>query len=503
MADFVHEGTTTDTREAVESSVNEGENEQNSASEILAGDAESAKAVSSNGDAQEQGKNDESSNDVNVSNDDEDIGNDNDADDGDEDDEEEEEEDHEDDEDDDNEDDGPDVELGFFESDTESDDDEGDDDGSEAGALIQHEEGNWLRWDDGMAGGDGPVWLVEQAHENVSKDDVACPKCNSPMSFFLQVYAPLDGGDFKHAFHRTLYVFVCRKAECKAPAKVLRAQLPRVNDFYAENCGDEDAEVDLLFPRANLHQGGLELGPAFLQRRRIVTEPEPKKGATRCALCGRPATAKCVACKSVCYCSRDHQKKHWPQHKPTCKILREMPAHLRAEDGGSAAVGGQKDSGDATANSDDVYGRLGEDDAKLTQRNLAGIVAGKDETLRKKMQSYDKTFEAFQERVGRDPTQCIRYCRWPAPQTRKAPLWLSARDQCADVPACEACGAPRRFEFQILPQSLHFLRDLDMDFGTICIYTCTRSCALASPASLCAEFAFVQHPDAHCLVADA
>mmetsp|Transcript_7467 Transcript_7467/g.14774 ORF Transcript_7467/g.14774 Transcript_7467/m.14774 type:complete len:490 (-) Transcript_7467:344-1813(-) len=427
----------------------------------------------------------------------------NDNEEGDEEDEDDEEDDEdEDEEDEEDDDDDLEVELGFFESDVEEEDEDGDDDKSEDDGqpLILHEDGNWLRWDDGMAGGEGPNWLVEGAQQNVKVEDLACPCCKDPMSFFLQVYAPLDGENFEHAYHRTLYVFVCRKPDCKAPAKVYRAQLPIVNDFYAEECGDEDEEVDIKVPRANPPNGGLELGPSFAMRKRIVTEPEPKKGAPKCGYCGRGATAKCVACKSVYYCCREHQKKHWKTHKATCKILRNMPAHLRPDSDDAAANNSNK--AEAEQDPDEIYGRAGDDDPKLTQRALANIAAGKNSQMRKKMHAYDKTFESFQERVGRDPTQCIRYCRWPATNARGAPLWLSSRDRCTDIPVCEHCGAQRKFELQVLPQSLHFLRDLDMDFGTICIYTCSNSCKLDSPESLSPEFAFVQHPDAHCLLND-
>ncbi len=56
-------------------------------------------------------------------------------------------------------------------------------------------------------------------------------------------------------------------------------------------------------------------------------------------------------------------------------------------------------------------------------------------------------------------------------------------------PPCERCGAPRAFEFQVMPQLLNYVLDTDgsagttqaadLDFGTIAVYTCTRSCELA------------------------
>lgn len=39
----------------------------------------------------------------------------------------------------------------------------------------------------------------------------------------------------------------------------------------------------------------------------------------KCAECQKPAELKCSACKLVTYCCKDHQKKHWKQHKNICK----------------------------------------------------------------------------------------------------------------------------------------------------------------------------------------
>ena len=80
-------------------------------------------------------------------------------------------------------------------------------------------------------------------------------------------------------------------------------------------------------------------------------------------------------------------------------------------------------------------------------------------------------------------------------------------------PACERCGAPRAFEFQLMPQLLYSLetdddfeamaaavqqaagahrRDVSgaldtLDWGTVTVYTCTASCAAPEGASPYAE----------------
>ncbi len=47
-------------------------------------------------------------------------------------------------------------------------------------------------------------------------------------------------------------------------------------------------------------------------------------GSRACALCGasKGALSCCSACKSVFYCSREHQAQHWKQiHRSQCKSL--------------------------------------------------------------------------------------------------------------------------------------------------------------------------------------
>ena len=344
------------------------------------------------------------------------------------------------------------VELGFFE----------DEDEDEAGELVMHEDGNWLRWDDGVAGGE-PIWL-HPFNKAEMESLIKCDKCGKATSFFLQVYAPLDGKEYESAFHRTIYVFVCRNPSCKAHCVVLRSQLARENRFYEFDCGSEDNEVECTFARNDGALPRVQFGPSF-PTKRICTEREPGPDTSKCGLCGEPASARCKACNAIAYCSREHQRQDWKKHKPTCMLLREEMAKP-----------------------------VDEEDEKFTQEEFDELVAGDDKQLRQKLQR-DANFEAFRERIARDPSQCIRYCRWPELSDTSAqagPLWPSTKDKLQTPPNCKLCGASLCFEMQILPQSLHFLEDLETDFGSIFIYTCPKSCAL-SEGQYAAEYAYVQH----------
>ena len=52
---------------------------------------------------------------------------------------------------------------------------------------------------------------------------------------------------------------------------------------------------------------------------------------SHCAECGVEEAVlrqfrTCAGCMQVKYCSRAHQKKHWPEHKPTCRKNRHGKA---------------------------------------------------------------------------------------------------------------------------------------------------------------------------------
>jgi len=61
-------------------------------------------------------------------------------------------------------------------------------------------------------------------------------------------------------------------------------------------------------------QRGVTLGGQFLQKRL-----DNKKPALQCAVCGNSERVRlCGRCKIVCYCSVEHQKSDWANHKRYC-----------------------------------------------------------------------------------------------------------------------------------------------------------------------------------------
>ncbi|KAH7463828.1 Programmed cell death protein 2 [Phytophthora ramorum] len=343
-------------------------------------------------------------------------------------------------------------------------------------AKPLHLEPDWTKWDGGQVGG-RPSWLCPSIP---STEQLACTECKCPLAFLLQIYCPLD--DEEDAFHRSLYVFVCRSAGCgrQGEGTAFRLQLPKDNAFYAAESGatqlkQVDIKVDL------------------------------------CALCGQRATFTCSACHVAQYCCKAHQKDHWTAggHKQTCaqclethtlveseeareklitegskwvfpeqdleidhepdsrEAATEFEAKLMAEFEKNKQVGGEK-------------GEEGEDDMDLdvTQRELNEALGHTTDQ--------DPQYVRFLTRVTLAKDQVLRYSRWED----EAVLWVHSEGMLSGaVPPCERCGGERRFEFQVLPQLLNYLGvdqqsslgDISArscEWGTLAVYTCAKSCPL-------------------------
>jgi len=104
--------------------------------------------------------------------------------------------------------------------------------------------------------GGKPKWLNPEKLPSVAP----CGKCGGRMGFLCQIYAPKDteteslqGGGGKNAYHRTLYVFVCRSPSCNGIAgsstlKIYRAQLPKENGYYPGETTGAKREDCLCLP---------------------------------------------------------------------------------------------------------------------------------------------------------------------------------------------------------------------------------------------------------------
>lgn len=81
--------------------------------------------------------------------------------------------------------------------------------------------------------GGKPAWLDL---ENIPEPtELTCLKCNIPLVFLCQLYAPIDEPDFHGTcFHRTLFVFYCNECKDERTFVTFRSQLRKNNDYYSD-----------------------------------------------------------------------------------------------------------------------------------------------------------------------------------------------------------------------------------------------------------------------------
>lgn len=85
--------------------------------------------------------------------------------------------------------------------------------------------------------------------------------------------------------------------------------------------------------------------------------------------------------------------------------------------------------------------------------------------------AYDEAFARFKKRISHYPDQVLRYERGGEP------LWIAAGPKPDTIPDCQSCGGKRHFEFQVMPQLLSVVKEENLDFGILAVYTCMESCS--------------------------
>lgn len=346
---------------------------------------------------------------------------------------------------------------------------------------LGHTSPKWSNWDGGKIGG-RPSWLNPR---DLPREVLRCRgPCNSsdnkgtPLCFIAQLYCPAD--DIREeAFHRSIYVFVCPKC-CSGSSElmrstkddaynlsdcvqILRCQLPKQNEFYPTE-GNSGEEWDR-------------------HTSQYWAKKEQDDKLNLCAVCGQRSKGKCPK-QNKWFCCPDHQKEHLRAVKKSddtnAKYLPSMcyESELIVEDEPQASEEPADVENDMKqkAKKSLFEGELTDADSNLEQSDLNAMTLSEATTG-----VTDPTTLAFYARMAiggeendvRD--QCLRYSRWPETKENEeqeddaddvGPLWLASENQppsktndtlAAFPPPCQYCGAARAFEFQILPQMLHYL----------------------------------------------
>ena len=317
--------------------------------------------------------------------------------------------------------------------------------------------------------GGTPEWLDPRVTPKAIPDVVAVGNdkgeqqgaMKKTMDFLLQIYAVNDDNEDEevnaNAFHRTLYVFASARGDKlheKGRVRAFRSQLPRENDFYGMNPAPaENAEEN---PRVD----------------ELIREHEAKKLAIETAAKAR-VDGGSEGTKTK---ANANDNTVYPEFEIVVEPESDDDAASCSSMDSDAVTDAKKNNNDTeSANKKKMFQSIG--DEAITESDLKEIASGVIDADAQRLATFSVKLSKF-------PDQVLRYC--PAPNAKA--MWPSkslAPDD-RSIPDCPRCNSKRRFEFQILPTIVSFLvpkesvelNDTSLDFGSIAVYTCSKSCAL-------------------------
>lgn len=230
---------------------------------------------------------------------------------------------------------------------------------------------------------------------------------------------------------------------------MFRSQLRLKNIFYPDVPADESVEVEAVTPHVNI-----------------------------CRVCGCRGPLICGKCKKASYCGQSHQKLDWKDHKNNCGVSVELkPNSTEMLFPEFEVIIEQEEPEELNAKK--------ESEKEAEKRRLREyeemVKAGDSGTMTEISEvdfnefsetKEDKSFGKFKKTIESYETQVLRYDR------HGSPLWISDHGKLdpSKVPKCVNCSSKRTFEFQIMPQMLNELKNYDLDWGVIAVYTCEKDC---------------------------
>ena len=304
--------------------------------------------------------------------------------------------------------------------------------------------------------GGRPAWL-DPVH---LPPDLVCRVTGAPLDFLAQLYAPLESSP--SAFHRTLFVFVSpaggRLGEPGA-VRAFRCQLPRANAFYGDTPAEANAPPPPAPPPAVPDRWGMAAAEAEIAAGR---PPPPLADGGRLFAEAELVVGGDGGGSS----SEDEDCTDAHTSSSAASLMAKLKAAAAAVPGGPTIVveGGNGDAAMAQASDDDD-----DDDNEATADFMSALEAG--------VHPDAAAMADFAALVAPAPDQVLRYRR----DAGARPVWPRAAPTPPPPPPCAACGSPRVFEVQLLPQLLNFLGvDADAasspDWAAAAVYTCAASC---------------------------
>ncbi|GLD61679.1 programmed cell death protein 2-like protein [Lates japonicus] len=328
--------------------------------------------------------------------------------------------------------------------------------------------------------GSQPDWLPV-----ISRQCPRCRRCGAPLAHVAQVYCPLDASPY----HRNLHLFACLGAECSGGSegwRVLRsqcleteAQTPgrpapaqeatlEATDWCdtADDWGMEEEEGDGW-------GGGVKKEEKQVQEKAAAPEVEgPGPGLSEMDVSSRLQDL-----------SLGGSHEDVPVFRPFfISVVEDADLYNEYDD--------LEHAQELLREYERREGAVGE----LDGGGEVGGGGGEEKYEKTGAKHGDAIFSRFMKKISLCPQQILRYCR------SGTPLFISEPppNMAQVVSACSSCGGSRTFELQLMPALVSLLQrkdggsEVELEFGTVLVYTCTNSCWTAGSGSAVEEFCFVQ-----------
>ncbi|XP_010987426.1 programmed cell death protein 2-like [Camelus dromedarius] len=327
---------------------------------------------------------------------------------------------------------------------------------------------------------------VPDALPAVAAPRPVCELCRQPLVLVVQVYCPLEGSPF----HRLVHVFACPRPGCGSGGarswKVFRSQCLQMRETETQDAQKEENGLTA----ENWCEGADDWGSD--------SEEAPSSQLTLdFGNDSSSAKEKDWTAQLQDLCLQDAVRGAAPPVPPGEGVA--LPPGLPQFPPYYICVVDEDDYRDSFSLDHahsllrDYQQREGIDMKQLLSPSLSGD--GDEKYEKTVIKSGDKVFYKFMKRIAVCQEQILRYS-WSG-----EPLFLTCpTSEVTEPPACSHCGVRRIFEFQLMPALVSMLRSanlgLSVEFGTILIYTCEKSCWPQNHQTPMEEFCIIQEdPD--------
>ncbi|XP_035012821.2 programmed cell death protein 2-like isoform X1 [Hippoglossus stenolepis] len=328
--------------------------------------------------------------------------------------------------------------------------------------------------------GGQPDWLP-----GISPLTPRCARCGAPLSHVVQVYCPLEASPY----HRSLHLFACPGPACSGGSqgwRVLRSQSLETQVQQRAPGRPAPAQEAPLSATDwcdtaddwGLEEEGWGGGVVKKQVQDVMKEQVQEEQVQE--------EAAAPEAESPALSSRLQDLSLGESHNDFV-VFRSFFISVVQE---SDLWGEEDELEHAQELLKEYEGREG-----VTLRKLEGGEGGEEKYEKSRARHGDAFFSRFMKRISLCPQQILRYCRGGRTLFISEPPPNVAQV----VSACGSCGGARTFELQLMPALVSLLQrkdgggaEVDLEFGTVLVFTCVNSCWTAGSGSAVEEFCFVQ-----------